>query len=227
MQALAIEAVRLVDLGAGSWLDLCRGWLPGAGDLYSELASAVAWRQGRVFRYERWIPEPRLSAGVVDVPGPAAAVLVEARRRLIQRYGVPLGRGGMAYYRDGRDSMAFHRDRDLRHLDDTVVAILTLGGPRPFALRPYAFAFAGGDVEDGGNRAGAGAGGGTPVQTVSPGPGDLLVMGGRCQADWQHSVPKQYRLDVPGRISVQWRWTSGRGRPVVGPSYRAPRTYRA
>ncbi|MGH9056339.1 MAG: alpha-ketoglutarate-dependent dioxygenase AlkB [Acidimicrobiales bacterium] len=224
MEALATEVVRRVDLGGGSWVDLCRGWLPGAGDLYGELASGLAWRQGTVFRYERWIPEPRLSAGVVDVSGPAAAVLADARRRLIKRYGVPLGRGGMAYYRDGRDSMAFHRDRDLRYLDDTVVAILTLGGPRPFALRPYAFA-AGADEVSGAPREAAGAG--ARVQTVSPGPGDLLVMGGRCQADWQHSVPKQYRLDVPGRISVQWRWTSGRGRPVVGPSYRAPRTYRA
>ena len=30
---------------------------------------------------------------------------------------------------------------------------------------------------------------------------------------------------VSGRVSLQWRWTSGRGKPVVGASYRAPRTY--
>ena len=40
------------------------------------------------------------------------------------------------YYRDGRDSVAFHRDRELRHLDDTLVIIVTLGSRRPFLIRP-------------------------------------------------------------------------------------------
>jgi alkylated DNA repair dioxygenase AlkB len=206
------ETVRRVDLGSGSWVDLAQGWLPEAPAVFAEVVERTPWRMGRVFRYEKWVDEPRLGAGVQDVPGPAGVVLAEARRRLMRRYGVTLGGGGMAYYRDGRDAMAFHRDRDLRYLDDTIVAILTLGGPRPFALRPFRDGF------------GADDSGGLVVE---PGPGDLLVMGGRCQADWQHSVPRQYRLGVPARISVQWRWTSRTGRPVVGASYRAPRTYRS
>jgi hypothetical protein len=50
------------------------------------------------------------------------------------------------------------------------------------------------------------------------------VMGGRCQADWEHSVPKVSSPVAP-RVSLQWRWTSRRGRPERGPGYRAPRTY--
>lgn len=209
---VASEVVNRVDLGSGSWVDLAKGWLDGAGGVYDDVVTGTPWRMGRVFRYEKWIDEPRLGAAAREVPGHAGEVLAEARRRLMRRYGVRLSGGGMAYYRDGRDGMAFHRDRDLRHLDDTIVAILTLGGPRPFALRPFRDGFAGEETEG---------------YVVEPGPGDLLVMGGRCQADWQHSVPKQYRLGVPGRISVQWRWTSGTGRPAVGASYSAPRTYRA
>lgn len=211
MQA-ATDSVRRVDLGAGSWVDLAKGWLPDAASLYEEVVSGTPWRMGRVFRYEKWVDEPRLGASAREVPGRAGEALAQARRDLIRRYGVTLSGGGMAYYRDGRDAMAFHRDRDMRYLDDTIVAILTLGGPRPFALRPFRDGFAGSDSEG---------------FVVEPGPGDLLVMGGRCQSDWQHSVPRQYRLGVPGRVSVQWRWTSGRGEPVVGASYRAPRTYRS
>ncbi|HVA75529.1 MAG TPA: alpha-ketoglutarate-dependent dioxygenase AlkB [Acidimicrobiales bacterium] len=205
------QTVKRVDLGGGSWVDLGKGWLPDGDRLFEQVVANAPWRMGRVFRYEKWVDEPRLGAGARDIPGPAGEALAEARRRLMRHYGVTLSGGGMAYYRDGRDGMAFHRDRDLRYLDDTIVAILTLGGPRPFALRPFRDGFAGGESEG---------------HVVEPGPGDLLVMGGRCQADWQHSVPKQYKLGVPGRISVQWRWTSRTGRPVVGASYRAPRTYR-
>lgn len=208
--------VRRIDLGAGSWLDLAKGWLGEPDDFFDEVAVNTPWRMSRIFRYEKWVDEPRLGAGARDTPGHAGEVLAEARRRLMRHYGVTLSGGGMAYYRDGRDGMAFHRDRDLRYLDDTIVAILTLGGPRPFALRPFRYGFAGRESEGGREAEG---------YVVEPGPGDLLVMGGRRQADWQHSVPKQYKLAVPGRISVQWRWTSRTGRPVVGASYRTPRTY--
>ena len=200
-----------MDLGAGSWVDLAKGWIPDGSSIYQQVSGSAPWRTGRVFRYEKWVDEPRLGARAGQVPGPAGELLASARRALMRLYGVTLSSGGMAFYRDGRDAMAFHRDRDLRHLDETIVAILTLGGPRPFALRRFRDGYAGPESEG---------------FVVEPGPGDLLVMGGRCQADWQHSVPRQYRLGVPGRISVQWRWTSGTGRPVVGASYRAPRTYR-
>ena len=54
--------VERVDLGSGSWVDVVRGLVPGADDVYAELLESVPWQQGRVFRYERWIDEPRLSA---------------------------------------------------------------------------------------------------------------------------------------------------------------------
>ena len=47
---------------------------------------------------------------------------------------------------------------------------------------------------------------------------DLVVIGGRCQADWLHAVPK-VTAPIGPRISVQWRWTSRRGRPEEGPNF--------
>src|SRR4029077_4485246 len=104
--------------------------------------------------------------------------LLEADQALRSRYRVGFGTMAFARYRDGRDSVAFHRDRELRWLDDTVIAVLSLGARRPWLLRPRANRF-GHDLPNQG-----------ATHDISPANGDLLVMGGRCQADWEHSVPK-------------------------------------
>jgi alkylated DNA repair dioxygenase AlkB len=96
---------------------------------------------------------------------------------------VRFGSVGLNYYRDGNDSVAWHADRELRELDETLIAIVTLGSRRPFLLRPK--------------------GGGKSIN-IAPGSGDLLVMGGRCQMNWEHNVPK-VRHAGP-RISCSWRW---------------------
>ena len=194
-----------------SWVDLGRGWLPDADHVYQAVARDAPWRQSRIFRYERWVDEPRLSTSS-KVAGMVHPVLAEAHRAVRHHYRVPFDGFALTWYRDGRDGVAFHRDRELRWLEDTVIAVLTLGGPRPWLLRPRSSRY---DHE-------APARGAT--HDLAPGSGDLLVMGGRCQADWEHSVPKA-RAALRGRISVQWRWTSKRGRPEVGANYRAPRFF--
>lgn len=198
-----------------SWVDVAPGWLEGADDLYAAVAERSPWQQGRVFRYERWVDEPRLQASHqvratgTDVPHPA---LLEAHRAVRDRYKVSFGGFSLAWYRDGRDMMAFHRDRDLRWLDDTVIALLVLGARRPFQIRPRANRYAHDLPEHG------------ATHEFRPGHGDLLVMGGGCQLGWEHGVPR-VPPPTPGRISVQWRWTSRTGRPVEGASYSAPRHY--
>ena len=98
-----------------------------------------------------------------------------------RHYRVRFGAVGLNYYRDGRDSVAFHNDQELRHLDDTLVAIVTFGAARPFLLRPV--------------------GGGRSID-VHPASGDLLVMGGSCQAAWEHGVPKVAAGAGPARQRV-------------------------
>ena len=202
----ATDLERRVQLDATTWVDIVPAWLPDAAALYERMAVTAPWRQGRLWRYERWVQEPRLTAPTAVDGRPLFPELTEARRRLVARYQVPFDIGALSWYRDGRDGVAFHRDREMRYLDDTVVAILTLGGPRPFQVK----------ARQGPDRL---------ALDVAPADGDLLVLGGRAQADWLHAVPKQASLATPGRMSVQWRWTSRRGRPDTAPSYRAPRTF--
>jgi alkylated DNA repair dioxygenase AlkB len=202
-----------LDLEDESWVDVFRGWVRGADDVYEALVEGVPWRQGRVFRYERYLDEPRLGSWFQrDTPYPHPA-LTEAHRTIQHLYRVTFGGVGLAFYRNGRDSVAFHRDTDLRYCDNTVIAILTLGARRPWLLQPRANA----------DRFRDGQGG--QVIDLAPASGDLIVLGGRCQADWLHAVPKVPGAMPAGRISAQWRWTSRTGRPEQEPSYNAPRQF--
>jgi alkylated DNA repair dioxygenase AlkB len=206
-----VERVALDDT---SWVDVARGWVDGADELYETLLHNVGWQTSRLFRYDHYVEERRLGAHWSrgrPLPHPA---LLDIHKTLQRRYGVQFNGFGMIQYRDGRDGQAFHRDTDMRWLDETVIAILTLGAQRPWYLRPRA------------NRnthlPNRGA-----THDLRPGNGDLIVMGGRAQADWEHSVPYLTHGEHVGvRISLQWRWTSGRGRPFMGSSYSAPLTYR-
>jgi alkylated DNA repair dioxygenase AlkB len=194
-----------------SWVDLARGWLDGQAAVLEVLQRDLQWERGRIYRYDHWVEEPHLGAGY-RLDRPPHPVLVEAQRTLQHHYGHRFMAPSLVLYEDGRDSMAFHRDRDLRWLDDTLVGLLVLGERRPFHVRPRA------------NRYAHELDGRGTTHAFRAGRGDLLVMGGACQAGWEHAVPK-----VPGhrsvRVSVQWRWTSKVGRPVEGASYRAPRHY--
>jgi len=205
----AEATVERVDLGASSWVDVVRGFLPRADDIRDELLTSVPWEQGRVFRYERWVDEPRLGswqAGSARHPA-----LAEAQAWISRHYRVQFDGVALALYRNERDSVAFHRDRELRWLDDTVIGVLSTGAARPWLMRPL----------DGrrGDRDEP-----TDAIDMAPASGDLLVMGGRCQAAWLHAVPKVGHPTAP-RISAQWRWTSRRGRRDPNPSYYAPRHF--
>ncbi len=193
-----------------SWVDVVRGWLPDADEVHAAVLEKADWFQGRIFRYERYVDEPRLSASSKTGLADLHPALVEAHRTIRRTYGVDFPRPALAQYRDGQDSVAFHCDRELRWLEDTIIGVLTLGATRPWLLRPRA-------------RRSEEAPNGGATHDIRPASGDLLVMGGRCQADWHHAVPKV--PTVGPRISLQWRWTSRRGRPETGPNYRAPRTY--
>lgn len=172
-------------LGDGAWVDMARGWLAGADSLFSRLVGSVPWRHYKRWMYDRVVDDPRMSHWCRDAAELGEPSLSEVQRALERLYHRPLAGPGLNYYRDGRDSVAFHSDRELRHLDDTLVAIVTLGATRRFLVRPK--------------------GSGRSVD-FRPASGDLLVMGGTCQAHFEHSVPKSASVKG-GRISASWRWS--------------------
>lgn len=203
-----------LELGGGAWVDVARGWLPGADEVFEQLRADVPWATNELFRYDHVVEERRLGSWWTrgtPLPHPA---LAEATRLLQHRYRVEFGGFGMIQYRDGSDGQAFHRDTDMKYLDDTIIAILTFGAQRPWLLRPRSAKHA--------QVPGKGA-----THDLAPASGDLLVMGGRCQADWEHSVPYLGAASTVGpRISIQWRFARRTGRPFQGAGYGAPLHYR-
>ena len=117
-----------------SWVDVTRGWLPAADEVFAAVREQAAWFQGRVFRYERWIDEPRL--GSFQKGASRHPALAEAEDWIAHRYRVRFDGVALALYRHERDSVAFHRDREMKWLEDTVIGVLTLGARRPWLMKP-------------------------------------------------------------------------------------------
>ena len=181
-------AVRRVPLAGGAWVDLRPGWLEGSGAVFGRLAETVPWRAERRHMYDRVVDVPRLTCFYEEDAALPDPVLTAALQALNAHYepelGEPFRTAGLCLYRDGRDSVAWHGDTTGRsRREDTMVAIVSLGTPRAFLLRPR--------------------GGGKSLR-YEIGHGDLLVMGGSCQRTWEHAVPKTTQAVGP-RISVQFR----------------------
>jgi alkylated DNA repair dioxygenase AlkB len=172
------------DLDERCYIDFVPAWLAGSDDVFTQLTETLDWHQRTVTMYERRLPEPRLTSWWAEGAGAIEPlpVLAAARRALSSHYGVRFDTIGFNRYRDGNDSVAWHGDLRGPQLPESNVAILSVGAPRPFRLRPRA--------------------GGRSI-SYDLGHGDLLVMGGACQHHWQHSVPK-VRAAGP-RISVTFR----------------------
>lgn len=177
--------IERIDLDKESWLLIARDWLLGADTLLAELIERVNWRQGRRYVYERMLDDPRLSRHYSRDDALPHPVLSEIGERLDTLLGVALHGPGCNYYRDGRDSVAWHADRELRELEDTRIAIVTLGARRPFLVRGFSRR--------------------EKTRNLAPGSGDLLVMGGASQMHWQHAVPKSKHSGP--RVSCTWRAT--------------------
>jgi alkylated DNA repair dioxygenase AlkB len=193
----AVERRRLSD---GAWIDLRPGFITAADELFDALARTVPWHEERMHIYDNTVRVPRLLARYAQGETLPHPVLEEARSALNAHYreelGEPFVSAGLCLYRDGNDSVAWHGDRIARESSsDTMVAILSLGATRPFALRPRS--------------------GGAALR-LPLGHGDLLVMGGSCQRTWLHAIPKTARC-LGARISIQFRprWGNDLGAPTV------------
>jgi alkylated DNA repair dioxygenase AlkB len=184
-----LAPIRRTELSNGAWVDVRPGWLTGAGSLFEKLVREVPWQAERRQMYDRVVDVPRLLSFYDESARLPDPVLHQARTELSRHYaselGEPFRTAGLCYYRDGRDSVAWHGDTIGRgSTEDTMVAIISVGAPRALLLRPR--------------------GGGGKTLRYALGLGDLIVMGGSCQRTWEHAVPKTAKPVGP-RISIQFR----------------------
>lgn len=180
-----------IQLDRTSWVDVVRGFAAQTDQTLERLIREVDWKENWVIRGGRKVMDPRLGGSLSRARAEADPTFRFTRMILEARYRVRLSGPQLVYYRNGRDGMGRHRDDEMRWVDKTVIAGLAFGATRPFVL----------EAMRGGAR-----------HELSIAGGDLYVMGGRCQADWLHGVPKQEQCGP--KISAVWRWTSRQGRPV-------------
>jgi len=179
----AFTAAKRVPLDQDSWVELVPAWLRGGDELLELLVEAVPWKQHHRRLFDQVFLEPRLTAqyrSLRDVPHRA---LADAASALSDHYGIGYDNLWLNLYRDGRDSTGWHRDRFSCRRPECIVPVLTLGAARRFLLKPRA--------------------GGSSIG-FEPHCGDLVVMGGRCQEDWVHGVPKG-DPSIGVRVSVNFQ----------------------
>src|SRR3954449_8930835 len=182
-----------LQLDEHSWVDHCPGWLAGSDGVFAALSGQARWQQRTRHMHDRQVPEPRLTAGwSTDAADSATPPVLRAMTgALSARYGVGFDRVWVNLYRDGSDSVAWHGDRNRLVMTRPLVATVSLGSRRRFLLRHRGTT--------------------TATHRLEPGHGDLVVMGGRCQSEWEHTVPKTTQPVGP-RMSVTIRHS----RPAAG-----------
>ena len=178
------DAIERVALDEEAWVDHATGWVGGADLLFEEILETRGWGQRTRRMYDQTVAEPRLTASWnAGSDEPLAPPFLEEIRRLLgARYEREFDSVGFNLYRDGTDSVAWHGDRIPTEVVEPVVALISLGEPRRFLLRPR---------------------GGRMSRVFVLGHGDLLVTGGTAQRTWEHSVPKV--AEAGPRISIAYR----------------------
>lgn len=170
--------------------------------LFSALVDADFWHQEPIRMFGKWVLQPRLTAYVGDpearysYAGAAQQIrpwtpelwalrknLEQEAARRLQRPSVSFNAVLLNAYRTGVDSMGWHQDNEPELGPEPVIASLSLGAPRRFSLRPV---------------------NGTERWSWDLEPGSLLLMYGRSQTDFLHSVPKTQR-PVSHRINLTFR----------------------
>jgi alkylated DNA repair dioxygenase AlkB len=176
------RAASRVQLDETSWIEHVPGWLQGSGRLFRELVETAPWEQRDRWMFARKFVEPRLTAEYPDITVAPQPLLHTVAAALSSHYGVNYRSLWINLYRNNRDSTGWHGDLIGKVEEESMVPVLSLGATRRFLIRPVA--------------------GGQSV-SLKVAAGDLVVMGGRSQCDWRHSVPKQ-ATQAGARISVNF-----------------------
>jgi alkylated DNA repair dioxygenase AlkB len=194
---------------------LRRGWLATerADELLASIRRTTCWTQERRKMYDRYVDVPREQAWFGDeepATRPMSPELAAVRLDLEALTGVRFPYVLLNRYRNGRDarpialraqvegprdaerqrcdygrdSVAWHNDREVAGLAAPVIASLTLGATRAFDLRPK------------GDR--------SRIVSVDLDHGDLIVMRGETQRNYEHRIAKDARI-AGERINLTFR----------------------
>ncbi len=194
----------------GEWIEhdgLSLYWHPKfiettlADTYYEALQANIQWQQGYIHLFGKTQKEPRLSAYYGDaeaqyqysgrsmIPLPWNNTLLSLKKRISIDKEYHFNSVLCNYYRAGQDSMGWHSDDEPELGASPAIASISFGETRRFLLR---------QKKHHKNKL-----------SISLAHGDLLIMSGETQANWQHHIPKSTKKLSP-RINLTFRHIKSR-----------------
>lgn len=166
--------------------------------LVDTLINEIPWHQDSIViagaprlvpRLQCWMGDAESRYGYSGIrlsPEPWSEVVMSIRRRLFDLTSLNFNSVLLNYYRDGKDSVAWHADDERELGEQPIIASLSLGAERDFQLCPKSTS----------SRA--------VKARLKLRNGSLLVMGKGLQNNWLHQVPKAKDVVEP-RINLTFR----------------------
>lgn len=179
-------------------LDYTEHFLPEdkASSLEKKLIDNVPWKQRTQKKYDKDVITPRLTAWYGDdeksyhLGGNEFSVnawtpeLLSLKYKIEKLTGYQFNSALLNFYRDGNDSVAWHRDKESELGNRPVIASVSLGEVRNFDFR---------NKDNHRNKYSL------PLQH-----GSLLIMKGDLQTNWEHRIAKSSRPMQP-RVNLTFR----------------------
>ena len=164
--------------------------------LFNKLLNETAWKQDTMKFYGKQVNVPRLTAwfgesmhsysysGIDMNANPWTKDLLFIKNRLEQNAGIKFTSVLLNLYRNGNDSVSWHRDNEKVLRVNPVIASVSFGAARTFKFR---------HVNDH-----------KLVRSILLTNGMYILMKGETQHNWEHTIPKTSR-QVGQRISLTFR----------------------
>ncbi|MBQ4813580.1 alpha-ketoglutarate-dependent dioxygenase AlkB [Pseudoalteromonas luteoviolacea] len=163
--------------------------------LYDYLCGHLPWQQPEIRVYGKLHRIPRLQCFIADQNANYGysgkqldscewlPVLSSIRARLQQQYGQSFNALLLNWYRDGQDTMGWHSDDERELGNEPMIVSVSLGASRLFKIRDKVT---------------------RETYSILLETGSFLMMSGRSQHDFEHSLPKQAKVSQ-GRINLTFR----------------------
>lgn len=164
--------------------------------LLQHLLANISWKQEPIKIFGKQVMQPRLTAwygdaskaysysGITMRPLAWTNSLEQIKTAIETKTNLVFNSALLNLYRDGKDSMGWHRDNEKELGPNPTIASVSFGGSRVFKLRDY------------NNK--------SPVIPIELTHGSLLLMKGATQHHWEHQVAKTSKPVAP-RINITFR----------------------
>lgn len=160
---------------------------------YNTLLYKTKWNEYEMPMYDKTVTAPRMISWYEDKSNPGAdqdgpdwtPELLAIRTRVEKETGTKFNAVLLNLYRNGKDSVAWHSDKEGKTEKKLVIASITFGETRMFRLR-HKFRK---DI---------------PQVEIPLHHGSFLLMAGTTNSFWQHQIPKTSKNVLP-RINLTFR----------------------